>query len=87
MQHSNSAIIENAILSEADKVNSFYISKLSQFTKDFNAIISYLFSLHRQSSLNDQEVKSLVTINELDDNQDRATSMRRSLTELHLHAS
>ena len=77
---------KSQVLLEAKKVNSFYKDKLKQLHTDYDTVLFHLYTLHKQTSLDTFEVRAMLSIHELDEAQDRATSMQRSFTELHSHA-
>lgn len=71
------------ISAESNKVNIFYIEKLGSIHKEIDSMISYIYNLRRVSSLNELEAKSLLNMKEINDDQNRATSMQRAFTELY----
>lgn len=75
------------ILSEAFKVNIFFLHKLKEFQNNYDTILYYLYSLRRLTSLGNAEVQSMLTVYDLDDAENRATSMQRAFIELHMHVS
>lgn len=76
-----------SILDEANKANDFFNKKIKQLKSDFESIVYYLNSMHKETSLGSTEVRSLITFRELDDLENRATSTQRTFQELHQHLS
>lgn len=74
-----------AVLEEAEKINSFYTKKFTQLKQDLDSITFFFMSLKRETSLNSVEIKALISANDYDDSENRATSMHRTFQELNIH--
>lgn len=84
-KHDASKELVLEIETQSSKVNLFYKEKLFNMQKEIDAILSYIYNLKRVSSLNEIETRSLLSMKERDDAQNRATSMQRAFTELYQH--
>lgn len=71
------------ISSQSNKVNTFYIEKLSSIQKEIDSMVAYIYNLRRVSSLNEVEARALLNMKEINEDQNRATSMQRAFTELY----
>lgn len=74
-----------AVLEEAEKINTFYTKKFTQLKQDLDSISSFFITLKRETSLNSVEIKALISANDYDDSENRATSMQRTFKELNVH--
>lgn len=81
----SSADFHFAILEEACKINSFYTKKFTQLKQELDSVASFFITLKRETSLNMMEINALISTNDFDDSENRATSMKRTFQELSLH--
>jgi xenotropic and polytropic retrovirus receptor 1 len=78
-------LLISEIQAQSIKVNNFYKEKLNALRKELDSVMDYINGLKRISTLDEVEAKSLLSMRERDDAQNRATSMQRTFTELHQH--
>ncbi|CAG9322380.1 unnamed protein product [Blepharisma stoltei] len=70
--------------SQINRLNAFYAEKKMQIYDERKTIFSYFKSLSRiNSTIDQEEAKRLLALDERDDAQNRATSMKRAFSDVH----
>mmetsp|Transcript_25979 Transcript_25979/g.25568 ORF Transcript_25979/g.25568 Transcript_25979/m.25568 type:complete len:110 (+) Transcript_25979:80-409(+) len=83
-QHSILMKFKEELKAQINILNAFYSEKKLQITDELEKIFSYFHNLVRINSTIDlEEAKKLLSLDERDDAQNRATSMKRAFSDIH----
>lgn len=68
---------------QLNKINDFYIEKKEQLQQEVETVFLCINRIHTITTIGEKEAKNILSLEEKDDLQDRATSLKRSFTDVH----
>ena len=76
-------IVLEEFQNQLNKINDFYIEKRDQLKIDLETVFICISRIRTVSTMGEKEAKKILSLEEKDDIQDRATSFKRSFTDVH----
>jgi hypothetical protein len=81
----NLQTVVDEFTSQLCKINEFYTEKKSQLQQDLETTFIGISRLRTVSTMNEREMQNILSLEEKDDAQGRATSLQRSFCDVHRH--
>lgn len=69
--------------SQLGKINEFYNEKKQQYKQDLETTLICISRIRTVSTIGEKDLKNILSLEEKDDLQDRATSLQRSFSDVH----